>query len=220
MGDYGRQLEFGHFLVPNADAPLLETARAADRAGLDLIGVQDHPYQRRYVDTWTLLSMIAAGTERVRVFPDVANLPLRPPAVLAKAAASLDVLSGGRAELGLGAGGFSEAIEAFGGPSRTHLNLHDSNVDWGQDLGRLAEHLRKRYPGQPVWLIYKGAGVPAAYGITAQDPLSVPASRVHGLLVVSDSSVAKATGPLAHLLATSGAPIDEVGHSITIYRRP
>jgi hypothetical protein len=109
--------------------------------------------------------------------------------------------------------------EAFGGPSRTHLNLHDSNVDWGQDLGRLAEHLRKRYPGQPVWLIYKGAGVPAAYGITAQDPLSVPASRVHGLLVVSDSSVAKATGPLAHLLATSGAPIDEVGHSISIYRR-
>jgi alkanesulfonate monooxygenase SsuD/methylene tetrahydromethanopterin reductase-like flavin-dependent oxidoreductase (luciferase family) len=126
MGDYGRQLEFGYFLVPNADDPLLETARAADRAGLDLIGVQDHPYQRRYVDTWTLLSMIAAGTERVRVFPDVANLPLRPPAVLAKAAASLDVLSGGRAELGLGAGGFSEAIEAFGGPSRTRREAADA----------------------------------------------------------------------------------------------
>ncbi|TDC51804.1 LLM class flavin-dependent oxidoreductase [Actinomadura sp. KC345] len=119
MGDYGRPLEFGYFLVPNTGDPLLETARAADRAGLDLIGVQDHPYQRRYVDTWTLLSMIAAVTERVRVFPDVANLPLRPPAVLAKAAASLDVLSGGRAELGLGAGGFSEAIEAFGGPARS-----------------------------------------------------------------------------------------------------
>ncbi|TDC97300.1 LLM class flavin-dependent oxidoreductase [Actinomadura sp. 7K507] len=119
MSDYGRALEFGYFLVPNASDPLLDTARAADRAGLDLIGVQDHPYQRRYVDTWTLLSMIAAVTERVRVFPDVANLPLRPPAVLAKAAASLDVLSGGRAELGLGAGGFSEAIEAFGGPRRS-----------------------------------------------------------------------------------------------------
>lgn len=95
MSDYGRPLEFGYFLVPNADDPLLDTARAADRAGLDLIGVQDHPYQRRYVDTWTLLSTIAAVTERVRVFPDVASLPLRPPAVLAKAAASLDVLSGG-----------------------------------------------------------------------------------------------------------------------------
>jgi alkanesulfonate monooxygenase SsuD/methylene tetrahydromethanopterin reductase-like flavin-dependent oxidoreductase (luciferase family) len=119
MTDYGRPVEFGYFLVPNADDPLLETARTADRLGLDLIGVQDHPYQRRYVDTWTLLSMIAASTERVRVFPDVASLPLRPPAVLAKAAASLDVLSGGRAELGLGAGAFWDAIEAFGGPRRT-----------------------------------------------------------------------------------------------------
>jgi alkanesulfonate monooxygenase SsuD/methylene tetrahydromethanopterin reductase-like flavin-dependent oxidoreductase (luciferase family) len=119
MGDYGRPLEFGYFLVPNAGDPLLDTARMADRLGLDLIGVQDHPYQRRYVDTWTLLSMIAAVTERVRVFPDVVSLPLRPPAVLAKAAASLDVLSGGRAELGLGAGAFWDAIEAYGGPRRS-----------------------------------------------------------------------------------------------------
>jgi len=110
--------------------------------------------------------------------------------------------------------------EAFGGPSRTHENLHDANVDWGQDLGRLADRLRAEYPEEPVWLVYKGAGVPAAYGIAAKDPLRTPAADVHGLLVVSDSSVAKATGPLADLLRTSGAPIDEVGHSISIYRRP
>ncbi|AGL18064.1 glycosyltransferase family 39 protein [Actinoplanes sp. N902-109] len=110
--------------------------------------------------------------------------------------------------------------EAFGGPARTHLRLHDSNVDWGQDLGRLADRLRERYPGEPVWLVYKGAGVPAAYGIDSRYPLSVPAGQVHGLLVVSDSSVAKATGRLRTLLATSGEPIDEVGHSISIYRRP
>ncbi|MFI5493970.1 phospholipid carrier-dependent glycosyltransferase [Actinoplanes sp. NPDC051859] len=111
------------------------------------------------------------------------------------------------------------ANEAFGGPTRTHLLLHDSNVDWGQDLGRLADHLRERYPGEQVWLVYKGAGVPAAYGIDAENPLKVPAEQVRGLLVVSDSSVAKATGRLAALLETSGQPIDEVGHSMRIYRR-
>jgi len=109
--------------------------------------------------------------------------------------------------------------EAFGGPARTHLRLHDSNVDWGQDLGRLGDRLRERYPGERVWLVYKGAGVPTAYGITAADPLRVRAADVHGLLVVSDSAAAKANTRLRNLLATS-EPIDAVGHSITIYRRP
>ena len=119
MSDYGRDLSFGYFLVPNAADPLLDTAREVEARGLDLIGVQDHPYQRRYVDTWVLMSMIAAVTSRVGIFPDVANLPLRPPAVMAKAAASIDVLSGGRFEHALGAGGFWDAIEAYGGLRRT-----------------------------------------------------------------------------------------------------
>jgi alkanesulfonate monooxygenase SsuD/methylene tetrahydromethanopterin reductase-like flavin-dependent oxidoreductase (luciferase family) len=119
MPDFGRDLAFGYFLVPNAADPLLDTALELERAGFDCIGVQDHPYQRRYVETWTLLAMIAARTERIRVFPDVANLALRPPAVLAKAAASLDVLSGGRCELGLGSGAFWDAIEAYGGTRRS-----------------------------------------------------------------------------------------------------
>jgi alkanesulfonate monooxygenase SsuD/methylene tetrahydromethanopterin reductase-like flavin-dependent oxidoreductase (luciferase family) len=116
--DYGRDVTFGYFLIPNAADPLLDTAREIEARGLDWIGVQDHPYQRRFVDTWTLLSAIAAITARVGFFPDVANLPLRPPAVMAKAAASLDVLSDGRFELALGAGGFWDAIEAYGGPRR------------------------------------------------------------------------------------------------------
>jgi alkanesulfonate monooxygenase SsuD/methylene tetrahydromethanopterin reductase-like flavin-dependent oxidoreductase (luciferase family) len=119
MTDYGREVRFGYFLIPNATDPLLGTAQEVERLGLNYVAVQDHPYQRRFVDTWTLLSMIAATTSRVGLFPDVANLPLRPPAVLAKAAASLDVLSGGRLELGLGAGGFWDAIEAYGGPRRS-----------------------------------------------------------------------------------------------------
>jgi alkanesulfonate monooxygenase SsuD/methylene tetrahydromethanopterin reductase-like flavin-dependent oxidoreductase (luciferase family) len=77
--------------------------------------VQDHPYQRRFFDTWTLLSYAAGRTERVRLVPDVVNLPLRLPSVLAKSAASLDLLSGGRVELGIGAGAFWDGIEAMDG---------------------------------------------------------------------------------------------------------
>jgi alkanesulfonate monooxygenase SsuD/methylene tetrahydromethanopterin reductase-like flavin-dependent oxidoreductase (luciferase family) len=95
-----------------------ELARAADEAELDLVGIQDHPYQRRFLDTWSLIAMLLAETKRISFFTDVANLPLRPPAVMAKAAASLDVLSGGRFELGLGAGGFPDIIAGFGGPRR------------------------------------------------------------------------------------------------------
>lgn len=119
MPDYGREIKFGYFLIPNAADPLLQLAQEAERLGLDYIAIQDHPYQRRFVETWTLLGMVAASTARIGLFPDVANLALRPPAVLAKAAASLDLLSGGRFDLGLGAGGFWEAIEAYGGPRRS-----------------------------------------------------------------------------------------------------
>ncbi|MGV4980686.1 phospholipid carrier-dependent glycosyltransferase [Streptomyces sp. NRAIS4] len=108
--------------------------------------------------------------------------------------------------------------EAFGGPARTHRLLHDSNVDWGQDLGRLADRLRQRYPGERVWLVYKGSGVPSYYGIRAADPRTVPADRVHGLLVVSDSALAKARGRLADLVGSS-RPVGEVGHSISVFRR-
>jgi alkanesulfonate monooxygenase SsuD/methylene tetrahydromethanopterin reductase-like flavin-dependent oxidoreductase (luciferase family) len=121
VADYGRELEFGISFEPLADPPdfAARIVKAADRAGLDLVGIQDHPYQRRFLDTWTLISTLVPQTERIRFFPDVANLPLRPPAMLAKAAASLDVLSGGRIEIGLGAGAFWDAVVGMGGPRRS-----------------------------------------------------------------------------------------------------
>lgn len=119
--DYGRTLQFGYFLTPSADKAqdLGRVARRCEDLGLDLLGIQDHPYQRRFLDTWTLLAYLAACTSRIRLCSDVVNLPLRPPAMLAKAAASLDLLSGGRFDLGIGAGAFWEGIRAMGGPSRT-----------------------------------------------------------------------------------------------------
>jgi alkanesulfonate monooxygenase SsuD/methylene tetrahydromethanopterin reductase-like flavin-dependent oxidoreductase (luciferase family) len=117
--DYGQPVRFGVFITPEATERPLQQAAIADDLGFDIIGVQDHPYQRRFYDTWTLLTAIAMRTQRITLFPDVANLPLRPPAMLAKAAATLDLLSGGRLELGLGAGGFWDAIKAWDGPART-----------------------------------------------------------------------------------------------------
>src|SRR3954452_23049373 len=108
-------VRLGVFVVPSAVDPAatVEQIVAADQAGLDLVGVQDHPYQQRFFDTFTLLAYVAGRTERVRLVTDVANLPLRSPKMLAKAAVSLDLLSGGRFELGLGAGAFWDGVEAM-----------------------------------------------------------------------------------------------------------
>ncbi len=117
--DYGQPIRFGLFVTPEATERPLRVAALADELGYDVVGIQDHPYQRRFFDTFALLAAIAARTERITLFPDVANLPLRPPAMLAKAATSIDIISGGRFELGLGAGGFWDAIKAYDGPVRT-----------------------------------------------------------------------------------------------------
>jgi alkanesulfonate monooxygenase SsuD/methylene tetrahydromethanopterin reductase-like flavin-dependent oxidoreductase (luciferase family)/hemerythrin-like domain-containing protein len=131
VADYGQDLEFGVFLPPVAGqvAGVVEMAKAADVLGLDLVTFQDHPYQAKFLDSWTLLSSLAGETSNVRLALNVANLPLRPPAVLARSVASLDVISGGRAELGLGTGAFWEGIESMGGRKLTP----------GQGVDQLAE---------------------------------------------------------------------------------
>jgi alkanesulfonate monooxygenase SsuD/methylene tetrahydromethanopterin reductase-like flavin-dependent oxidoreductase (luciferase family) len=118
--DHGRPLDFGISVAPEAaNLPTIRAmVRAADEHGIDLIGIQDHPYQWRFLDTMALIAHLLAETNRVRMFADVANLPLRHPAMLAKEAASLDVLSNGRYELGIGVGSFWDAIVAMGGPRR------------------------------------------------------------------------------------------------------
>jgi alkanesulfonate monooxygenase SsuD/methylene tetrahydromethanopterin reductase-like flavin-dependent oxidoreductase (luciferase family) len=117
--DYRQAVRFGVFITPEATDRPLRLAAIADELGFDVAGVQDHPYQRRFYDTMTLLTAMAMRTERITVFPDVANMQLHPPALLAKESATIDLLSGGRFELGLGAGGFSPAVHAYGGPTWT-----------------------------------------------------------------------------------------------------
>jgi len=130
---------------------MLETARAYDRAGVDRLVVSDHvvfgeqleAYARpeiggqrggrqptgpdgHWLEPLTALSVIAGATERVRLSTGILLAALRRPVVLAKAAATLDVLSGGRLDLGVGVGWQREEYEAAG-------------LEFGQ-RGRLLDH--------------------------------------------------------------------------------
>lgn len=117
MGDYGHDLEFGVFIDPAARSAdqVVALSVLAEEAGYDLVSYNDHPYSPRALDALALMSFVAARTGRVRLAGNVLSLPLRPPAVLTQAVASLDILSHGRAELGIGAGSAWDAIEAMGG---------------------------------------------------------------------------------------------------------
>jgi alkanesulfonate monooxygenase SsuD/methylene tetrahydromethanopterin reductase-like flavin-dependent oxidoreductase (luciferase family) len=137
-------------------------AIAGDRGGLDLIGI--HPYVPGYLDTFVVAGQLLAATERISVFPDVANLPLRPPALLAKTAAALDLVSGGRFELALGAGGYWDAITSLGVQRRSP---GEANVALEEAIGVL----RSLWADDeaPVWLRGK------YYSVSGVNPGPVPA---------------------------------------------
>src|SRR6476469_5843419 len=117
MPDYLHRLEFGTFITPSNDPATTPVALAqlSEQLNYDLVTFQDHPYQPAFLDTWTLMSWVAGQTERVHIAANGLHVPLRSPAVLARSAASLDLLSAGRLDLALGAGAFWDAIEAMGG---------------------------------------------------------------------------------------------------------
>ena len=188
MSDYGRELSFGVSLVPAAQsrAELRELTHLADRLGIDCVGIQDHPYQRRFLDTWALLAWLLAETELIRAFPNVANLPLRsPPAMMAKAAASLDLLSGGRFELGLGAGAFWDGIAAMGGKRRSPREAVDA-------LAEAIEVIRLCWSGERS-ASYQGSH----YSLDGLHPGPAPAHRIEIWLGAYKPRMLALTGRLA-----------------------
>jgi alkanesulfonate monooxygenase SsuD/methylene tetrahydromethanopterin reductase-like flavin-dependent oxidoreductase (luciferase family) len=73
--DYGHPITFGLSLYPSLDG-LGETrqlAQAADAGGLDYLAIQDHAYNPEFLDVWTLITYLAAETDRISLFPDVAT---------------------------------------------------------------------------------------------------------------------------------------------------
>jgi alkanesulfonate monooxygenase SsuD/methylene tetrahydromethanopterin reductase-like flavin-dependent oxidoreductase (luciferase family) len=98
MPDYGSPLHFGTFITPSNRPPetAVALAQLSEQLGYDLVTFQDHPYQPSFLDTWTLMTWVAARTSIIHIAPNVLNTPLRLPAVIARSAASLDLLSGGR----------------------------------------------------------------------------------------------------------------------------
>src|ERR1700737_3081430 len=117
MTNYGHDLQFGVFIALAAQSAdgVVALSTLAEEVGYDLVTFNDHPYSPGALDALTLMSFVAARTARVHLAANVLTLPLRPPAVLAQAVASLDILSHGRAELGIGAGIAWDAIESMGG---------------------------------------------------------------------------------------------------------
>ncbi|MCI2423852.1 LLM class flavin-dependent oxidoreductase [Saccharopolyspora sp. K220] len=117
------EVKFGALLDQSADRAqdVVGLAELMEQLGYDVVTLSDHPYWPERLDTIALLSTLVARTRRITVMPNLLNLPLRPPAMVARTAATLDILSGGRFELGLGAGAQQmwESIVAEGGPMRT-----------------------------------------------------------------------------------------------------
>ena len=99
------------------DGPeLLHMAEHADRDGLDLFSLSDHPYLGGRLDAYATVGFILGRTRHIAGFANVTNLPTRPAPVLARTVTSLSALSGGRVVLGMGAGGLWDRIAAMGVP--------------------------------------------------------------------------------------------------------
>ncbi len=114
-----------------------EVADLAEANGIDVVTSPDHPFLPRELDVWTFLTTVAARTTRLSVATNVATLALRPAAMLAKAATTLQVISGGRVALGVGAGGTLDQIAAFGGQSLSTRESVDA-LEEGLQLVRQA----------------------------------------------------------------------------------
>ena len=227
MPDYHRELEFGTFLFPkSSEAPdLLRLAKLAEELGYDLLAAPDHPYWPQYLDNWTFLSAVFGATTSIRIFPDVVNLSLRQPAVVAKAAWSLEAMAPGRLKLGIGSGGVWDAIAGIGGPQwsgREALEHVEEAVSvlrliWSgeETVSFTGQHYQLHdatppvAPTQPID-IWIGCGKPAMRRLVARG--------AEGWIPNGDGieidNLTKGSAHLDHELAEAGRPPGEVRRNL------
>jgi alkanesulfonate monooxygenase SsuD/methylene tetrahydromethanopterin reductase-like flavin-dependent oxidoreductase (luciferase family) len=149
---------------------ILEHAARAEEAGFDVLWISERPFAQAAAvpAALPLLAAIAARTTQIRVGSAVLPLPLYHPLRLAEDAATLDGLSGGRLELGLGLGGHAEGFDGFGVPVEGRLKrFEESLLVLRQAWGESAVEFEGQYyrlggpevfpkplqrPGPPVWI--------------------------------------------------------------------
>ena len=111
--------------APQLGATLTTIAQTADASGFSSIAVADHlwavppwmgPIEGQVPECYTMLAFLAAATRRIDLMALATPPHFRPPALLAKMVSTLDVLSGGRAWLGIGAGDYPDEAQGLGLP--------------------------------------------------------------------------------------------------------
>jgi alkanesulfonate monooxygenase SsuD/methylene tetrahydromethanopterin reductase-like flavin-dependent oxidoreductase (luciferase family) len=116
MGEHGVVFGFGAHSAIAEGPELLRMAEQADRDGLDLFSLSDHPYIGERLDAYAAVGFVLGRTQRISGFANVTNLPTRPAPMLARTVTSLSALSDGRVVLGMGAGGLWDRIADMGVP--------------------------------------------------------------------------------------------------------
>jgi probable F420-dependent oxidoreductase len=161
----------------------VQLARAAESSGFDSIWVGDHLLyrddgrpERGPWEAWTLLAGLAAATDRVQLGPLVACASFHPPGLIAKMAATVDEISGGRFTLGLGAGWNDVEYEAFGLPYDHRVSRFEESFDIVRRLlaGERVTHAGRYWQAQDAVLQPTPArGVPLMVGSNGERMLAI-----------------------------------------------
>jgi alkanesulfonate monooxygenase SsuD/methylene tetrahydromethanopterin reductase-like flavin-dependent oxidoreductase (luciferase family) len=125
-GDGEASVRIGVVLSPTGDWPgILAAAELADRRGLDAVGFYDHHHAERpewgYVCGWAAYGAVAQASRRIHLVPMVLCQPHHPLGGLAKESSILSLISGGRFELGIGAGERTIAMAPQEVPGGDHI---------------------------------------------------------------------------------------------------